>query len=160
MKLTQILATILSAIIKIAVAIWIVNFLYTKTLAAYDFGYRIFTEAPIAPSPGRDVVVSYTEGKSFKDLAKTLEESFKCHIKIHKRLVCSTLCNLICKRKLLLLDSIEPLSDFSAVRLLAILVHPFPLGQPPIVSQSRTPESLAEVGLLLVVWLQLYSVRN
>ncbi|MBO4823930.1 MAG: endolytic transglycosylase MltG [Lachnospiraceae bacterium] len=74
MKLTQILATILSAIIKIAVAIWIVNFLYTKTLAAYDFGYRIFTEAPIAPSPGRDVVVSYTEGKSFKDLAKTLEE--------------------------------------------------------------------------------------
>ena len=74
MKLTQILATILSAIIKIAVAIWIVNFLYTKTLVAYDFGYRIFTEAPIAPSPGRDVVVSYTEGKSFKDLAKTLEE--------------------------------------------------------------------------------------
>ena len=74
MKLTQILATILSAIIKIAIAIWIVNFLYTKTLAAYDFGYRIFTEAPIAPSPGRDVVVSYTEGKSFKDLAKTLEE--------------------------------------------------------------------------------------
>ena len=74
MKLTQILATILSAIIKIAVAIWIVNFLYTKTLAAYDFGYRIFTEAPIAPSPGRDVVVSYTEGKSFKDLAKTPEE--------------------------------------------------------------------------------------
>ena len=74
MKLTQILATILSAIIKIAVAIWIVNFIYTKTLAAYDFGYRVFTEAPISPSPGRDVVVSYTEGKSFKDLAKTLEE--------------------------------------------------------------------------------------
>ena len=74
MKLTQILATILSAIIKIAVAIWIVNFLYTKTLAAYDFGYRIFTEAPISPAPGRDVTISYTEGKSFKDLAKTLEE--------------------------------------------------------------------------------------
>ena len=74
MKLTQILATILSAIIKIAIAIWIVNFLYTKTLAAYDFGYRIFTEAPISPAPGRDVVVSYTEGKSFKDLVKTLEE--------------------------------------------------------------------------------------
>lgn len=74
MKLTQILSTILSAIIKIAVAIWIVNFIYTKTLAAYDFGYRIFTEAPISPAPGRDVTISYTEGKSFKDLAKTLEE--------------------------------------------------------------------------------------
>jgi UPF0755 protein len=74
MKLTQILSTILSAIIKIAVAIWIVNFIYTKTLAAYDFGYRVFTEAPISPAPGRDVTVSYTEGKSFKDLAKNLEE--------------------------------------------------------------------------------------
>lgn len=74
MKLTQILSTILSAIIKIAVAIWIVNFIYTKTLAAYDFGYRVFTEAPISPAPGRDVTISYTEGKSFKDLAKSLEE--------------------------------------------------------------------------------------
>ena len=74
MKLTQILATILSAIVKIAIAIWIVNFIYTKTLAAYDFGYRVFTEAPISPAPGRDVVVSYTEGKSFKALAKNLEE--------------------------------------------------------------------------------------
>ncbi len=74
MKLTQILSTILSAIIKIAIAIWIVNFIYTKTLAAYDFGYRVFTEAPISPAPGRDVTISYTEGKSFKDLAKSLEE--------------------------------------------------------------------------------------
>ena len=74
MKLTQILSTILSAIIKIAIAIWIVNFIYTKAVAAYDFGYRIFTEAPISPAPGRDVVFSYTEGKSFKDIAKSLEE--------------------------------------------------------------------------------------
>ena len=74
MKLTQILATILSAIVKIAIAIWIVNFLYTKTLEAYDFGYRVFTEAPISPAPGRDITISYTEGKSFKALAKNLEE--------------------------------------------------------------------------------------
>ena len=74
MKITKILSTILSAIIKIAVAIWIVNFIYTKTLEAYDFGYRVFTEAPISPTPGRDVVISYTEGKSFKALAKNLEE--------------------------------------------------------------------------------------
>ena len=68
------MSTILSAIVKIAIAIWIVNFLYTKTVAAYDFGYRVFTEAPISPAPGRDVVISYTEGKSFKALAKNLEE--------------------------------------------------------------------------------------
>lgn len=74
MKVRQILASILSALIKVAVIVWIVNFIYTKTLAAYDFGYRVFTEAPMAPEPGRDVSFSYTEGKSYMDIAKTLEE--------------------------------------------------------------------------------------
>lgn len=74
MKLSSILSTIISALIKIAVAIWIVNFIYSKTLAAYDFGYRVFTEEPIAPAPGRDVTVSLSEDKSYKDIAKMLEE--------------------------------------------------------------------------------------
>lgn len=74
MKVSQILSTILSALIKIAVAIWIVNFIYTKTIAAYDFGYRVFTEEAVSPAPGRDVTVSIVEGKSVKDIAKLLEE--------------------------------------------------------------------------------------
>lgn len=73
-QVRQILATILSALIKIAVAVWVINFIYTKTLAAYDFGYRVFTEAPMAPEPGRDVTFSFTEGKSYLDIAKSLEE--------------------------------------------------------------------------------------
>lgn len=74
MKVTQILSTILSALIKIAVAIWLVNLIYTKTMLAYDFGYRVFTEDAISPAPGRDVSVSITEGKSVMDIAKLLEE--------------------------------------------------------------------------------------
>lgn len=74
MKIGQIASTLLSALIKIAVAIWVVNFIYTKTIVMYDFGYRVFTEAPIAPAPGRDVTVSITEGKSKMDIAKMLEE--------------------------------------------------------------------------------------
>ena len=74
MKISSIISTILSALIKIAVALWMVNFIYTKTMAAYDFGYRIFTEEAISPAPGRDVAVSVTEGKSTLDIAKILEE--------------------------------------------------------------------------------------
>jgi len=74
MKVRQILATILSALIKIAVLIWVVNFIYTKTLLAYDFGYKVFTEEAVAPAPGRDVAFSFTEGKSYVDIAKSMEE--------------------------------------------------------------------------------------
>lgn len=74
MKVRQFLATILSALIKIAVIIWIINFIYTQTVAAFDFGYRVFTEEAVAPQPGRDVPFSFTEGKSYKDIAQSLEE--------------------------------------------------------------------------------------
>lgn len=74
MKISQILSTILSALVKIAIAIWVVNFIYTKTMAAYDFGYRVFTEPAISPAPGREVKISITEGKKTMDIAKLLEE--------------------------------------------------------------------------------------
>lgn len=72
MKVRQMLATVLSALIKIAVAIWVVNFIYTKAIAAYEFGFRVFTEEAVSPAPGREVSFSYTEGKSDKDLAQSL----------------------------------------------------------------------------------------
>lgn len=74
MKISQILSTILSALVKITIAIWVVNFIYTRTVDAYDFGYRVFTEEPMSPAPGRDVSVALTEGKSNMDIAKMLEE--------------------------------------------------------------------------------------
>lgn len=74
MKVRQFLATVLSALIKIAIIIWIANFVYTKTVTAYEFGYRVFTEEAISPAPGRDVSFSFTEGKSYKDIAQALED--------------------------------------------------------------------------------------
>lgn len=74
MKVRQFLATILSALIKVAIIIWIANFIYTKTVTAYEFGYKVFTEEAISPAPGRDVSFSFTEGKSYKDIAQSLEE--------------------------------------------------------------------------------------
>ena len=40
----------------------------------YDFGYRIFTEAPVEAEPGNDVVVQIEEGASAFDIGKELEE--------------------------------------------------------------------------------------
>lgn len=74
MKISNVISTIISALVKIAVAIWIINFIYTKTMEAYDFGYRVFTEEPVSPAPGREVTVSLTEGKSNMDIAKMLED--------------------------------------------------------------------------------------
>ncbi|MBQ8279872.1 MAG: endolytic transglycosylase MltG [Roseburia sp.] len=40
----------------------------------YDFGYRIFSESPVAAEPGTDVVVQIDEGDSAFDVGKKLEE--------------------------------------------------------------------------------------
>lgn len=74
MKVGNIVSGILSALIKIAIAIWVINFIYTKTLEAYDFGYRVFTETSVSPAPGRDVTFSFTEDKSNMDIAKMLAD--------------------------------------------------------------------------------------
>lgn len=74
MKISSVVSAIVSALLKIAVAIWIVNFVYTKTLAAYDFGYRVFTETALSPEPGRDITFSFTEDKSELDIARMLED--------------------------------------------------------------------------------------
>lgn len=73
-KISRVLGTLLSILIKVAIAVWIVNFIYSKTVWAYDFGYRVFTENAIADAPGRDVTVSVTEGKSYMEIANILEE--------------------------------------------------------------------------------------
>lgn len=74
MNVKQILGVVLSALIKLAALIWVINFIYSKTIAAYDFGYRVFREEPMSPAPGREVTVSVTEGKSVGDVAKILED--------------------------------------------------------------------------------------
>lgn len=73
MKISQVLGTIFSILIKVAVAVWIVSFIISKAGQAYDFGFRVFTETPISPAPGREVTVAITEGKSYKDIAQILE---------------------------------------------------------------------------------------
>ena len=41
---------------------------------AYDFGFRIFTEGPVAEAPGRDIIMSVDKGEGLTDVSKKLEE--------------------------------------------------------------------------------------
>ena len=40
----------------------------------YEFGYRVFSEKPVASAPGNDVVVQIDESDSAFDIGKQLEE--------------------------------------------------------------------------------------
>ncbi len=40
----------------------------------YEFGYRVFSEKPVASAPGNDVVVQIDENDSAFDIGKQLEE--------------------------------------------------------------------------------------
>lgn len=77
MKAQQIqsfLLAIVSTAIKVVVVLWLVNFLYNKSMEAYDFGYRVFTEPAVSPAPGREVSVAITDGKTEREIASILEQ--------------------------------------------------------------------------------------
>lgn len=40
----------------------------------YDFGYRVFTEAPVDEKPGEDVVVQITADMSEREIGQMLED--------------------------------------------------------------------------------------
>lgn len=40
----------------------------------YEFGYRVFTEAPVDAEPGKEVVVQVTSDMSEREIGKMLEE--------------------------------------------------------------------------------------
>lgn len=73
-QITEIISSIISTVVKILVVIWLVNFIYSKAVAAYDFGFRVFTEEAVSPAPGRDITFAITEGKSDKAIAESLAE--------------------------------------------------------------------------------------
>ena len=74
MKVRDIVLTVCETIIKIAIIAIIVMFIYRGALLAYDYGYRIFEEPPMAGEgmEGREVVVTIPEGMSAKEMGQLL----------------------------------------------------------------------------------------
>lgn len=64
------IGTVIRAVVLIACVVLVINI----GKKAYEFGFRIFTESPVAEAPGRDIIMSVEKGEGLKDIAEKLEE--------------------------------------------------------------------------------------
>ena len=69
----QMAGTILGTVVKIAIAILVIFFVYKASTVAYDYGYRIFAEGPVSEEPGFDVTSAITSDKDVSDIGELLE---------------------------------------------------------------------------------------
>lgn len=74
METRSVATAILGMILKIAVVVLIVIWIYRGAIAGYNFGYRIFKQQPVAIGEGRTVTVTITEDMSVKRLGEYLQQ--------------------------------------------------------------------------------------
>ena len=70
----KIVLTVLTWLLKAGLVIAVVVVVYNVGLKAYDFGYRIFAEEPVAIGEGQVISVSIVEGKTVAEIGDILEE--------------------------------------------------------------------------------------
>lgn len=73
MNTRQMVTAVFGAVLKVAIAVLIIAFVYRGAVVAYDYGYRVFQETPVEASPGTDVTVEITVGKSVLQIGEVLE---------------------------------------------------------------------------------------
>lgn len=74
MKTKQVILAVLGTIFKVAATIVLVYFVYSTSIMAYDYGYRVFTEPAMAKEgEGVDITVDITMGKSDRQIGQILE---------------------------------------------------------------------------------------
>jgi len=74
MKITDVIVAVCGTIIKIAFAVVVVVVLYRGAAKAYDYGYRIFEEAPVSSGEGYTITVNITEDMSAKEMGEMLAD--------------------------------------------------------------------------------------
>ena len=73
-SIRQVAMSIAGTIFRLAILAVCVLVISRAGRFAYDFAYRIFTEEPMSPTPGRDVAITIVQGDSLMDVCKMLEE--------------------------------------------------------------------------------------
>lgn len=74
MKIKDLVFSFAGTIVRVAILIIAAYVIVGAGKKAYDFGFRIFTEEPMAQPPGREVSVTVTGDDSESDVATMLEE--------------------------------------------------------------------------------------
>ena len=74
MRSSKVVLSILNSMLSILLLILILFVVLKAGNAAYDMGYRVFTEPAVDREPGRDISVRYYNGMSVTELGSLLEE--------------------------------------------------------------------------------------
>lgn len=74
MDVKQLIGSVIETIIKVVVAVFLIMFVYDKALQAYDYGYRIFAEAPLTVGEGRTISIAVEQDESVKDIGEKLQQ--------------------------------------------------------------------------------------
>ncbi|MDE6405213.1 MAG: endolytic transglycosylase MltG [Lachnospiraceae bacterium] len=74
MSIKEVIGSTAELIIKIALLLFAATYIIKASTAAYDYGYRIFTEEPVAIGEGRTISVSVEDPVSVMEVGEMLEE--------------------------------------------------------------------------------------
>lgn len=74
MNAKQIIAAVGGMLLKVLIAILVIVGVYKGATIGYEYGYRIFQEPAMTESPGVDVQVDITMGKTALEIGEVLEQ--------------------------------------------------------------------------------------
>lgn len=74
MSIKNVIGATAQIIIKVVVFAYIIMYIFRIAIAAYDYGYRVFTEPPLSYGEGRIISVYIEEDNSALDVGKMLQE--------------------------------------------------------------------------------------
>lgn len=74
MSVKSIIGSTVELAIKAVVLVFAASYILKMATAAYDYGFRVFTEEPVSEGEGRIISISVEEPVSVKDVGTVLEE--------------------------------------------------------------------------------------
>lgn len=74
MKSERLIGVVISAILKLVVAVAVVYAVYQGAMTCYNYGYRIFTEPAVSSGTGRVVTITLKEDATATELGELFAE--------------------------------------------------------------------------------------
>lgn len=74
MSVKYVIGATAQIVIKVAVFAYLIMYIFRTAIAAYDYGYRVFTEPPLSYGDGRIISVYIEEDNSALDVGEMLQE--------------------------------------------------------------------------------------
>lgn len=74
MNVRYLIGAVIEATIKVIILAAVVIFVFRTSTTAYEFGYRVFADAPVSVNGGRTITVGIAEDADIDDIAQMLEE--------------------------------------------------------------------------------------